>query len=295
MSGAASHRPAWLVFVAGTTTGVGKTWWSAAMARHLRTAGIAVAARKPVQSGEAGEVSDADVLAAATGERVADVTPPHRTYELAWAPPMAAAELGRPALQGDRLAFHLIGRTSRIIVADLSTGQAATARQERRALLLNPSLQGRRLLYVRAHYARQELRLGPVTRRSPRKDRRLWSTVPTGYRDAGHEPGNEHKQHGHPHKMWKMGDGRLGPYEDTPLWRKLGPDCPRQILEPAYWSAGLVDVIRTETVERGSTIGEVVVPYLVDPEPCVDLDTDHDFIIAEAVLSLLRREGALCL
>jgi CMP-N,N'-diacetyllegionaminic acid synthase len=102
------------------------------------------------------------------------------------------------------------------------------------------------------------------------------------------------EQH-HPHKMWKMHDGALGPYEDTPLWRKLGPDCPRQILEPAYWSAGLVDVIRTEVVERGSTIGEHVVPYLVNPEPCVDLDTDHDFIIAEAVLALLRREGALCL
>ena len=27
--------------------------------------------------------------------------------------------------------------------------------------------------------------------------------MPTGYRDAGHEPGNEHKKHGHPHKMWK--------------------------------------------------------------------------------------------
>jgi hypothetical protein len=116
---------------------------------------------------------------------------------------MRAPELGRPALEGDRLAFHLIGRTSRIIVADLSTGRAATARQERRALLLNPSLQGRRLLYVRAYYARQELRLGPVARRSPRKDRRLWATVPTGRRDAGHEPGNEHKRHGHPHRLWK--------------------------------------------------------------------------------------------
>jgi hypothetical protein len=116
---------------------------------------------------------------------------------------MRAAELGRPALHGDRLAFHLIGRTSRIIVADLSTGRTATARQERRALLLNPSLDGRRLLYVRAYFARQELRLGPLSRRSPRKDRRLWSTVPTGYRDAGHEPGKEHKKHGHPHKMWK--------------------------------------------------------------------------------------------
>ena len=114
-----------------------------------------------------------------------------------------ASELGRPALHGDRLAFHLIGRTSRIIVADLSTGQAATARQERRALLLNPSLRGGRVLYVRAVYSRQELRIGPATRRSPRRDRRLWSTVPTGRRDAGHEAGNEHKRHGHPHRLWK--------------------------------------------------------------------------------------------
>jgi hypothetical protein len=116
---------------------------------------------------------------------------------------LRAPELGRPALQGGRLAFHLIGRTSRIIVADLASGRASTARQEHRALLLNPSLQGGRLLYVRAVYSRQELRLGPVSRRSPRKDRRLWSTVPTGRRDAGHEPGDVHKKHGHPHKLWK--------------------------------------------------------------------------------------------
>lgn len=107
------------------------------------------------------------------------------------------------------------------------------------------------------------------------------------------------EQH-HPHKMWKLhaneaGQEQLGPYEDTPLWRQLGPDCPRQILEPAYWSAGLVDAIRTEMIEAGSTVGGVVVPYLVNPEPCVDLDSEHDFIIAEAVLALLQREGALCL
>ena len=97
----------------------------------------------------------------------------------------------------------------------------------------------------------------------------------------------------HPHKMWRLRDGRLAPYEDTPLWRRVGPDCPRQILEPAYWSAGLVDAIRREVVEAGSTVGEVVVPFLVEPTPCVDLDTEHDFAIAEAVLELLRREGAL--
>jgi CMP-N-acetylneuraminic acid synthetase len=102
-----------------------------------------------------------------------------------------------------------------------------------------------------------------------------------------------YKEDHHPHKMWRMRpDGKLGPYEDTPLWRKLGPDCPRQILEPAYWSAGLVDAIRRETIERGSTTGEVVVPYPVDREPCVDLDSEHDFVIAEVVLGLLRAAKA---
>jgi hypothetical protein len=56
---------------------------------------------------------------------------------------------------------------------------------------------------VRAVFSRQELRLGPLSRRSPRRDRKLWSTVPTGRRDAGHEPGDRHKRHGHPHKLWK--------------------------------------------------------------------------------------------
>jgi hypothetical protein len=117
---------------------------------------------------------------------------------------MRAAELGRPALEGGRIAFHVVGGLSgRIVVFDLASGRGGTVRQERRALLLNPSLQDDRLLYVRSVYSRQELRIGPVRRRSPRRDRRLWSTVPTGRRDAGHEPGNAHKKHGHPHRLWK--------------------------------------------------------------------------------------------
>jgi hypothetical protein len=115
-----------------------------------------------------------------------------------------AAELGRPAVQGARLAFHVRSAgKNRIVLADLATGQTATVRSERRALLLNPSLQGRRLLYVRATFSRQELLLGPQTRRPVRQDRELWSTVPTGRRDAGHEPGDRHKKHGQPHKLWK--------------------------------------------------------------------------------------------
>jgi hypothetical protein len=115
-----------------------------------------------------------------------------------------AVELGRPSLAGSLLAFHVTSpRSGRIVVIDLATGKGGTVRQERRALLLNPALDGRRLLYVRAVYSGQELRLGPLTRRSPRRDRKLWAMVPTGRRDAGHEPGERHKRHGQPHKLWK--------------------------------------------------------------------------------------------
>ncbi len=97
-------RPPTLVFVAGTATEIGKTWWTAAVARELRVAGAHVAARKPVQSGDPGDTTDAEVLAAATGEEPDTVCPPGRTLPLAWAPPMAARELGLPSFSTADLA-----------------------------------------------------------------------------------------------------------------------------------------------------------------------------------------------
>jgi hypothetical protein len=125
---------------------------------------------------------------------------------LAGGPPRRIAssqELGRPALEGSRLAYHVPGRTgSRIVIADVATGKKTTVRRERRALLLNPSLQGGRLLYVRNMYKRQELRVGPQDKHRTTKDRRLWGMPPTGRRDSGHDPGKEHHRHGWPKKLW---------------------------------------------------------------------------------------------
>src|SRR5207244_3849402 len=69
-------RPGTLVLVTGTGTGVGKTWWAAATVRRLRAAHVRALARKPVQSGEPGTPTDADVLAAASGEDAASVCRP---------------------------------------------------------------------------------------------------------------------------------------------------------------------------------------------------------------------------
>jgi dethiobiotin synthetase len=103
-----TSRPARLVFVAGTATEVGKTWVAVAVIRGLRDAGARVAARKPAQSFEPhAEVTDADLLAAATGETPHDVCAPNRWYRRALAPPMAAEALGAPSFTVHDLASEL--------------------------------------------------------------------------------------------------------------------------------------------------------------------------------------------
>ena len=91
-------RPDRLVVVTGTGTEVGKTWWTAAVARSLRAVGVRVGARKPVQSFAPGDdvagLTDAQVLAAVTDADPEAVCPLHRWLATPMAPPMAAAALG---------------------------------------------------------------------------------------------------------------------------------------------------------------------------------------------------------
>jgi dethiobiotin synthetase len=84
-----------IVVVAGTGTGVGKTWVTAELAAALRRHTVAVAARKPVQSFAPDDdtPTDAEVLAEATGEAPHTVCPAHRWLPRAMAPPMAAEVL----------------------------------------------------------------------------------------------------------------------------------------------------------------------------------------------------------
>jgi dethiobiotin synthetase len=90
-------RPDRLVLVLGTGTEVGKTWVTAELVLALAAGPGLVRVRKPVQSFAPGEGrTDAEVLAGASGEPAAEVCPPHRSYPLAMAAPMAAEALRRP-------------------------------------------------------------------------------------------------------------------------------------------------------------------------------------------------------
>lgn len=100
------NRPTQLVVCVGTATEIGKTWVGAATLRALRDGGRRVAARKPAQSFDPADPhpTDAEVLAAATGEAPETVCRPDQWLPVPLAPPMAAAALGRDAAT---LAHHV--------------------------------------------------------------------------------------------------------------------------------------------------------------------------------------------
>jgi hypothetical protein len=104
----------------------------------------------------------------------------------------ASAALGAPALDGNLVVFHLNGRSSsRLLAIDLLTDRHAELMRARGALLLNPTLRGDRLLFVRSSARRQQLVLRTL---STGVNAVLYGTTPTARRDAGVE-GNRHPHH----------------------------------------------------------------------------------------------------
>jgi hypothetical protein len=104
----------------------------------------------------------------------------------------APSQVGRPALQGDTLVFHLATpHYSQIVAVNLANGRLRVLRSARFTQLLNPSLQGGRLLYVRVGECRQQLLLGPAFAGAhPRRHDRVLASRPTDVpRTSGYEPG----------------------------------------------------------------------------------------------------------
>jgi len=89
-----------------------------------------------------------------------------------------------------------------------------------------------------------------------------------------------------PFKMWRFNGA------DKPLNPLLQVDgiaepynAPRQILPPAYWQTGHIDVIRVETISKKKSLtGDIIYPLIIDPKYTVDIDTLPDWAKYESLV-----------
>ena len=108
------------------------------------------------------------------------------------------AELGRPALDGNLIAFHVTSpRSSRIVEIDFVSGARRDLLAPDGTQVLHPALLGDQVLFVRAGFRRQELVLAS---RSASTEQVVWSTEPTVRRDAGREPRRKRHRAGYPNR-----------------------------------------------------------------------------------------------
>ncbi|MBI1778335.1 MAG: acylneuraminate cytidylyltransferase family protein [Proteobacteria bacterium] len=91
-----------------------------------------------------------------------------------------------------------------------------------------------------------------------------------------------------PFKMWRIGPaGLLDPIAG--LSGVAEPyNLPRQMLPPAYWQDGYIDVVWSRVVlQQQSTTGRRILPFLID-EAYVDIDYEDAIIAAERLLAAMN-------
>jgi hypothetical protein len=140
----------------------------------------------------------------------------------------APDRIGRPALDGDRLVYHVATRAaSRLEEVYVPSGGVFVLRRAGEGeLLLNPSELGGRLLFVSSSPAGQEVLLGPRRGRRGTADERLYATYPTARRDAVHEPGRSRHGAGYPGGRAPRLPARAPEGVELTLWTTaLAPDA----------------------------------------------------------------------
>jgi YrbI family 3-deoxy-D-manno-octulosonate 8-phosphate phosphatase len=93
-----------------------------------------------------------------------------------------------------------------------------------------------------------------------------------------------------PYKMWRIGTT----YMEALVQGKFSEpyNMPRQKLPKTYWQTGHIDVIRRQVItEKKSMTGGKILPYLIEPQYAIDLDTLVQWEFAEYVI----RNSNICI
>ena len=93
----------------------------------------------------------------------------------------------------------------------------------------------------------------------------------------------------HPRKMYgvvpvPVGIGGAPPYTLRPYCTDHAANSPRQLLEPVFAAAGFVDAVPARIVRYGHSMESAsIVPWFAPDYRAVDLDTEVDWAVAEAL------------
>jgi N-acylneuraminate cytidylyltransferase len=91
----------------------------------------------------------------------------------------------------------------------------------------------------------------------------------------------------HPFKMLRVADGKLVPFRDL-----ADLSSPRQALPPVYRQNGAIYVARTESfLRQDAFVLAPSVPYEMNAEDSIDIDTEFDLEVAALLLSRRRFNG----
>ena len=95
--------------------------------------------------------------------------------------------------------------------------------------------------------------------------------------------------HQTPYKMWLNENGFIVPLIKSESFNNVEMyNQPRQKLPKVYWQNASVDVVRYSTImEKHSMTGERIVPLVMEERDSIDIDSDIDFIKAEAIMRTL--------
>ncbi|MBN2012075.1 acylneuraminate cytidylyltransferase [candidate division KSB1 bacterium] len=86
-----------------------------------------------------------------------------------------------------------------------------------------------------------------------------------------------------PFKMWKIEHGVIKPLIKSEFTEPY--NMPRQQLPATFWQTGHIEVIRTTTItEKHSLTGDTILPYIIEPDYAIDLDTMQQWQFAEYML-----------
>lgn len=87
--------------------------------------------------------------------------------------------------------------------------------------------------------------------------------------------------HHTPYKMWRTSDdGFLTPLLTDTSGERY--NMPRQSLPTVYWHTGHIDVMRYDTLMRKNSMsGDRILPIVIDPLYCVDIDTENEWVYTE--------------